>query len=75
MFLLAVGTINWPAKKAPIEIKSAATKNGLRYLLNEIPEPNMAITSELEDSLEVNQITDRNKNIGNNIKPKCQIKL
>jgi hypothetical protein len=35
----------------------------------------MAITSELEDSFEVNQMTDRNKNIGNKIKPKCQIKL
>jgi hypothetical protein len=35
----------------------------------------MAITSELEDSLEVNHITERNKKMGNKIKPKCQTKL
>ena len=32
MFLLAFGTINWPAINAPIEIIEAATKNGRRYL-------------------------------------------
>nr|AOE08510.1 hypothetical protein [uncultured bacterium] len=58
-----------------MEIRKAATKNGRRYLLKEIPEANIAITSELEDSFEVNQMTDRNKNMGNKIKPKCQIKL
>jgi hypothetical protein len=34
--------------------------------VNEIPELKIAIISELLANFEVNQITDKNKNIGNN---------
>jgi len=56
-----LGTIYIPAKKAKTAIKLAASKKGFRYLKNEIPELKMAITSVLLASLEVNQITDKNK--------------
>jgi hypothetical protein len=36
-------------------------------LVNEIPELRIAIISVLLANFEVNQITDKNKNIGNNI--------
>jgi hypothetical protein len=45
---------------------AAPIKNGLKNLVNEIPELNMAMISVLLAILEVNQITDKNKNIGNN---------
>ena len=38
---------------------------GLIYLLKEIPELNIAITSVLLASFEVNQITAKNKKTGN----------
>jgi hypothetical protein len=39
---------------------------GLRNLVKEIPELKIAIISESLANFEVNQITDKNKNIGNN---------
>ena len=45
---------------------AAPIKNGLKNLVNEIPELSMAIISVLLAIFEVNQITDKNKNIGNN---------
>ena len=41
------------------KIKDAAIMKGLRYLLKDIPELNIAITSELFAIFEVNQITER----------------
>jgi len=55
-------------------IKVAANKKGLRYLKNEIPELKMAITSVLLASLEVNQITERNKKMGKSKLAKYQVK-
>jgi len=39
---------------------------GLKNLVNEIPELKIAIISESLANFEVNQITDKNKNMGNN---------
>ena len=39
---------------------------GLKNRVKEIPELNIAMTSVLLASFEVNQITDKNKKIGNN---------
>lgn len=44
----------------------APIKNGLKNRVNDIPELNMAMISVLLANLDVNQITDKNKNIGNN---------
>ena len=46
------------------EISNPEIKNGCIYLLNDIPELKIAITSELLDNFEVNQITDKKTNIG-----------
>jgi hypothetical protein len=64
-----------PAKNANTAIKLAASKKGLRYLKNEIPELKIAITSVLLANFEVNHITDRNKNMGNNKLAKYQVKF
>jgi hypothetical protein len=52
--------------RAKMEIIVAPTIYGRKNRLKEIPELNMAIISVLLASFEVNQITERNKNIGNN---------
>ena len=44
----------------------APIKNGLKNRVNDIPELNMAMISVLLANFEVNQITDKNKNMGNN---------
>ena len=46
------------------EMSAPEIKNGCRYLSNDIPELQIAITSELLESFEVNQITDKKTNIG-----------
>jgi hypothetical protein len=48
------------------EMMEAPIKNGLKNLVKEIPELNMAMISVSLANFEVNQITDKNKNIGNN---------
>ena len=60
------GTIKNPINKTKIETIVAPIIKGLKNLLNEIPELNMAIISVSLANLEVNQITDKNRNIGNN---------
>ena len=45
-----------------------------RYLWNEIPELNIALTSELLAILEVNQTADKKTNKGYKVFPKYQIK-
>ena len=52
--------------KAKIEIMVAPIIKGRINLENEIPELKIAIISVLLANFEVNQITDKNKNIGNN---------
>ena len=52
------------ARHVTREISSPEIKNGCIYLLNDIPELKIAITSELVESFEVNQITDKKTNIG-----------
>jgi hypothetical protein len=64
---LAFGTRKKPTNKAVIETIVAPMIKGLRNLENEIPELKIAITSVLLANFEVNQITDKNKKIGNNI--------
>ena len=54
-----------PMSKAKIEIIVAPIINGRKNLVNEIPELKIAIISVLLANFEVNQITDKNKNIGN----------
>jgi hypothetical protein len=71
---LDLGTINIPAKKAKMAIKVAAKRKGFKYLKKEIPELKMAITSVLFASLEVNQITERNKKIGKSKLAKYHVK-
>jgi hypothetical protein len=71
---LDLGTIYIPAKKAKTAIKVAPNKKGLKYLKNEIPELNMAITSVLFASLEVNQITDKKRKIGKSKFAKYHVK-
>jgi hypothetical protein len=44
----------------------APTKYGRKNLENETPELKNAIISELFASFEVNQMTDKNRSIGNN---------
>ena len=44
----------------------APIRKGRKNLVNEIPELSIAIISESFANFEVNQITDKNKNIGNN---------
>ena len=48
------------------EIIEAPIIKGRKNLVKEIPELKIAIISELLANFEVNQITDKNKNIGNN---------
>lgn len=54
---------------------AAPIKKGLKNLENEIPELNMAMISVLLAIFEVNQITDKNKNIGNNKLDQYTVKL
>jgi hypothetical protein len=61
---LALGNKNIPIKKAKTETIVAPIKYGRMNLVNDIPELNMAITSVLLASFEVNQIIERNKKIG-----------
>jgi hypothetical protein len=72
--MLDFGTTYIPAKKANTAIKLAANKKGFRYLKKEIPELSMAITSVLFANLEVNQITDKKRKIGNNKLAKYHVK-
>jgi hypothetical protein len=51
---------------ANTETSVAPIKYGLKKRVNEIPELKIAIISVLFANLEVNQITDKNKKIGNN---------
>ena len=44
----------------------APIKYGRKNRVKDIPELNMAMISVLLANFEVNQITDKNKNIGNN---------
>ena len=46
-------------------INIAVTIKGCKYRLKETPELKIAITSELDDNLEVNQITAKKTKIGN----------
>ena len=48
-----------PEYKAKSAIIVAPNIKGFKYLLNEIPELRMAVTSELLAILDVNQITDK----------------
>jgi hypothetical protein len=48
------------------DMMEAPIIKGLKNLVKEIPELKIAIISELLANFEVNQITDKNKNIGNN---------
>ena len=49
-----------------MEMMVAPIIKGLKNLVKEIPELNMAMISVLLANFEVNQITDKNKNMGNN---------
>ena len=53
-----------PEYKANSAIIVAPNINGFKYLLNEIPELRMAVTSELLAILDVNHITDKKTKIG-----------
>ena len=46
-------------------IKIDVTIKGCKYLFKETPELKIAITSELDDNLDVNQITAKKTKIGN----------
>jgi hypothetical protein len=48
------------------DMMEAPIIKGLKNLVKEIPELKMAMISELLANFEVNQITDKNRNIGNN---------
>ena len=63
-----------PAKKVNIPTIEAEIIKGLIKRLKEIPELNNAITSVLLASFEVNQITAKNKKIGNNRFAKYHVK-
>ena len=52
--------------KAATATMEAATKNGRKKRKYETPELRIAIISVSFASFDVNQITERNKNIGNN---------
>jgi hypothetical protein len=53
-----------PEKRAKTAIIEAAIINGFKYLLKEIPELRMAITSELLAIFDVNHITAKKTKIG-----------
>jgi hypothetical protein len=63
---LAFGNKKMLIIKANIDTIVAPIIYGRRNLENEIPELKMAIISVLLANLEVNQITDKNRKIGNN---------
>jgi hypothetical protein len=63
---LAAGTIKNPINKTKTETMEAPIIYGLKNRVKEIPELKMAIISVLLANFEVNQIMDKNKNIGNN---------
>ena len=65
-FLPDLGTIKKPINKINTDTIVAPIKNGLKNRVNEIPELKIAIISVSLANFEVNQITDKNKNIGNN---------
>jgi hypothetical protein len=69
-----LGTINIPDKNEKSAIIPAEIIKGLKNLVKEIPELSRAITSVLVASLEVNQITAKKRNMGNNKFPKYQVK-
>jgi hypothetical protein len=60
-----MGAKTIPRIKAKIATMVAPITYGLRNLANETPELKNAITSVLLASLEVNHMTDKNKNNGN----------
>ncbi|GGF30182.1 hypothetical protein GCM10011518_44270 [Flavobacterium limi] len=64
---LAAGTIKKPITNIKVETIVAPIIKGLKKRANEIPELKIAMISVLFASFDVNQITDKNKNIGNNI--------
>ena len=64
-FLFFSGIINIPEKTDMSAIKIDVTIKGCKYRLKETPELKIAITSELDDNLEVNQITAKKTKIGN----------
>ena len=59
------GTINSPENTDIKKINEAEKIYGFKNLLNDIPELRIAVTSELDDNLDVNHITDKKTNIGN----------
>ena len=61
---LAAGTTKNPISKTKTETMEAPIIYGLKKRVNEIPELKIAIISVSFASFEVNQITDKNKNIG-----------
>jgi hypothetical protein len=61
---LAFGAKKIPRMSAPIETMVAPIMYGLKKRLKLMPELRMAIISVLLASLDVNQMIDRNKNIG-----------
>ena len=64
--LLAIGARYIPKNNASPPIIVAPIKYGLKNRVNDTPELKNAIISVLFASLDVNHITDRNKNRGNN---------
>ena len=71
---LDFGTTNIPAKKAKKAINPAEIRYGLKNLEKETPELKIAVISVLLASFEVNQITDKNRNIGKSKLPKYHVK-
>ena len=63
-----------PGKKVNIPTIEAEIIKGLIKRLKEIPELNNAMTSVLFASFDVNQITAKNKKMGNNKLAKYQVK-
>jgi hypothetical protein len=63
---LAFGTIKKPINNTITEMMEAPIIKGLKNRVKEIPELSMAMISVSLANFEVNQITDKNKNIGNN---------
>jgi hypothetical protein len=64
---LAFGARKIPSISAPIETIVAPIMYGLKKRLKLMPELRMAIISVLLASFEVNQMIDKNRNIGKSI--------
>ena len=62
-----INHIKKPINKIKTETIVAPIIYGRKKRVNEIPELKIAIISVLLANFEVNHITDKNKNIGNNI--------